>query len=193
MEARRANYRFFALFFEGRKTAGLRASWPAVFENIRLLGEAFGADEKLPGRPFVPLAADDALEVEFAKVFYGVGDTTVPLVESAYTDEDHLVNRKSAMAARDFYARFGFGLREEDDWRADHISVELQFMDMLLAEESGEEGDSAAKEFFEGHLCLFAKQFVNRAAVHADAELLMPVLESFALFVLTEERIFREG
>ncbi|MCD8338850.1 MAG: molecular chaperone TorD family protein [Burkholderiales bacterium] len=179
---------FFSDFFGNGRTAELGAKWTRISSIIWILASITGVEESaLTIRKVPDLELGNALEAEFAKMFYGIGNSTIPLLESSWWNEEQLVCQDANRRATKFYADHGFSMKEGLEWQADHLSVELAFMAKLLGElpDSNEE----LKKFFKTHVKNFALLFAQRAMEHPSANLTKPVLEAFVLYIKLEDRL----
>ena len=126
----RANvYETLAEFFRGQGTNKLVSVWPQLTEFTEGMEQIAGT----AGAP-IPVRVPAAIEIEknLARLFYGVGEKTIPLVASAYTNAQHLVGQEDCRTLSAFYAKFGWSPKEELQVFADSLPVELGFLALLV-------------------------------------------------------------
>ena len=124
---------------------------------------------------------DDGMVEDYVEVFgHGVsGDC--PQYEGEYA-QPHVFQKSQTLAHLNaFYAAFGVSANPDLKERTDHISVELEFMQLLTVKEAyaqinGHGADKAQlcrdaqKDFLEGHLAPWIKSFVRRVSRKAGDE-----------------------
>lgn len=127
----------------------------AAREEVRRALEALAGDPD----------AVEAAEVAFAQLFYGVGVRPVPLVESVYTSEEHVLYDRAYLAVREAYAEAGFESDGAFEQPADDLCVELAFASFLLV--GAAEGDANCA----GALARFCREHLGAWAPAAVADL----------------------
>ncbi len=180
---------FFSDFFGNGRTASLAEKWNRIHSIIWILSSMMkveGADPS-PIRKIPELKIDNVLEAEYAKMFYGLSETVVPLLESSWWNREQMVCQDANRRAAKFYADHGFGMKEGDEWQADHLSVELAFLAKLLAELPDSKDE--VRRFFDTHVRNFGLLFAQEATKHPNADLTKPVLEALTLYLRTEEAL----
>lgn len=114
-----------SLFWRGRRPEIWYAAWNDVWAGVTPDGS--------PAET-TPAPGLDALEVEraFAKCFYGVGETTIPLAQSCWETPEGTYGGRAALACTELYQRFGLETDGEDHLPDDHAAVMLAFAANLL-------------------------------------------------------------
>ncbi len=120
------------------------------------------------------------LKTDNLALFIGPGKMHVPLWESVYFTDEHLIFQERTLAVRYWYRRFGLEperLNQEPD---DHIGLELSFMAHLamLALQAFEEHNTAEfekylkaqKDFFRDHLMLWGPDWAKLVIQHAQTD-----------------------
>ncbi len=158
---------FFALFFAGRGSErDWFIQWPAV---AQLADEMIGSRAaSLPPPDLKPLEAEKAM----AKLFYGVGETTIPLSESAWFNPQHLSHQAQAFEVDAIYRRHDLALDVDATLPPDHILYELIFAGTLLRR--GEPG--AAADFIERHINRWAPLAFDAALKNPASAAIRPVI-----------------
>lgn len=138
---------------------------PALVAEARALGETFLAE---------PL---DALLIDYTRLFLGPPQALARPYASIWLSPEGGIMQDSTMGVLQFYREGGFEIDEEFRELPDHIAVELEFLYLLLFEESrcAENGGRAAaaeaaqlrRRFLHQHLALWIRPFT--AAVRASA------------------------
>lgn len=110
--------------------------------------EAKALREELGRSDFSALAADAlAVRREHAKLFLGVGESTIPLSISVWTSEKGLLRQEASETCRKTYAAAGIALDENAPYDPDHIGTAFAFLSLLemraeAAREAAAEGKS---------------------------------------------------
>lgn len=107
----------------------------------------------------------EALAREYAKLFLGVGEITLPLSESAWTSEKHLLSQKAQLDVRRAYADAGVACSGFMGLPDDHIGIELGFMAVLILKEDL----AAASDFFSEHPARWLPALAKALCEHPDA------------------------
>lgn len=171
-------YEFFGDFFRGCHDDAWRTRWQDALTVTNAL-----TDETQS----ITLPDDTSLAQAFARAFYGVGSTTVPLAQSCWENEQSLHCGEACRVAHDLYARHGMVNDCQDHLPDDHIGITLPFAALLLRQ--GETDD--------------LRQLVNSIVLWwplAEAQLrqgdewvvLAPVLTTFTLFITYEKQLLSE-
>ncbi len=117
--------------------------------------------------------SDAGLEKEYISVFGHTISTDCPPYETEY-DQAHVFQKSQTLAdLSTFYQAFGVGLNPDLKERLDHISVEMEFMNLLAAKEAyaylhyhGEDKVNLCRQaqtgFLAAHLADWIKSFVHR-------------------------------
>lgn len=136
-EARAALFEFFSLLFGGPRTPEFLAAWPDAFRSAAAFAEAAGSPGTVPEAEATPEPL--ALERELALLLYGVGPVTVPLSESAYTNDAWLRCQAPMQTLAEIYRRHGFSLTEEAERDADALPAVFAFAAKLIRAKDPEE------------------------------------------------------
>lgn len=135
----------------------------------------------------------DTLRVEYAKLFVGPFELQAPPYESTYVDDSGRVMTRSTAEVIEAYRQEGLdvGLDEPPD----HVSAELEFVYVLVAEEvealaAGDIEAATASlrrqyEFLSSHLGRWVSELSENVLEHADTE--------FYRALADETRDFVEG
>lgn len=159
---------FFALFFAGRGSErDWFIQWPAV---AQLADEMIGAEKAaaLPPPDLKPLEAEKAM----AKLFYGVGEETIPLSESAWFNPQHLSHQAQAFEVDAVYRRHKLALDVDATLPPDHILYELIFAGTLLRRNE----PGAAADFIERHIRRWVPLAFETAMKNPASEAIRPVI-----------------
>jgi TorA maturation chaperone TorD len=147
-------------------------------ERFAAVLEAAGAHlgEELTQQPEAVLLED--LAIEYTRLFLGPGRHVRPYAATYLGGPGASLCGPTTVWARDFMERAGFALTPEHRNLPDHVSVELEFMARMAAQEAEaiEAGEAAAaaqchriqKEFLENHLGRWLPSFCGHAAEHAQ-------------------------
>lgn len=98
---------------------------------------------------------DDHLEL-----FGGKGKASAPPYGSVYMSKDHTMNDKSVMEVRKIYKAYGWKSKMEGKVPDDHLGIELQFINLLLAKYPELEDEVCRKEI-RNDLVRFIERFIN--------------------------------
>jgi TorA maturation chaperone TorD len=147
-------------------------------ERFAAVLEAAGAHlgEELTHQPEVVLLED--LAVEYTRLFLGPGRHVRPYAATYLDGAGASLCGPTTVWVRNFMETAGFALTPEHRDLPDHVSVELEFMARMAAQEAEaiEAGEAAAaaqcrdiqKEFLETHLGRWLPRFCGHAAEHAE-------------------------
>ena len=164
-------YRWFSEFCRGTFPQTLEKTWPVVSQALELSGNDF--------------VLDTALREQWAIVFFGVGEHTVSLTESAWTHPLGWQNQEPALHAHQSYLLAGVEPKGDDDHLFDdHLSVLLGFMGWALQK------DHDASAFFDKHFgpwISVAVQYINTQCHHASAQL---GFEALLRFLALEKALY---
>ena len=168
-------YDFFGDFFRGCHDDSWRSRWTdALTVTNALTSELHKVD----------LPDQTKLAQAYARVFYGVGPTTIPLAQSCWENEQALHCGQACRKAHDLYARYGLVNDCPDHLPDDHIGITLPFAAHLLRQSETDD----------------LRQLVNSMTLwwpHAEALLrqqaewqtLAPVLQTFTRFIEYERQL----
>lgn len=169
VERRRGNtYKLLAECYHKPDDALLELRSTAAEEDIAV------SDAALRG----PKTDLETLRVEYAKLFVGPFELLASPYESTYVDDPDRVMTRSTAEVAEAYRQEGLdvGLDEPPD----HVSAELEFVYVLVAEEvralaAGDIDAATASlrrqyEFLSGHLGRWVSEFAENVQEHADTE-----------------------
>ncbi len=121
---------------------------------------------------------EEALNIEYAKLFVGPFELLAPPYGSVYIDEGGRVMGDSTMKVIEAYQREGLSKNEEFKDLPDHIVVELEFMSFLLFKEREalEKADAKAakdyvdrqEDFLNSYIRPWVPQLCNRIKAGTD-------------------------
>lgn len=183
-DSRLGCYEFFSHFFGDKRVQPLLDVFPMVTafvedENAFLLGSE--APEATSGE--AP-KADNKLESEYAKLFYGVGPRTVPLSESVYRSEEGILCQGAWRSIKELYGKYGFQPSPEKEMEADSLSMEMAFAALLL--QQGWDGKDLL-ELVAGHLLPIGNKIANQIEEATNDETLRNVASTMRTFLSTEK------
>lgn len=167
-------YGFLSAVFLGQIEELQGEAWPQVVASVAELEALAGSSS--PQSIAVPRDSAEAVATEFARLFYGVGDATVPMAASCYANELRLYCQQPFHDAKAFYARFGIARSEALGLPEDHVAIELAFMQELAY---GAAPVELQREFLECHLAPWMPRFcldIEHAARLASIRLLAGTL-----------------
>ena len=82
---------------------------------------------------------NDIVETDFYEIkndyitlFGGAGKSLAPPYESVYLSDEHLVNQKQASEVRHIYKTYGWHSSASSKIYADHLGIEMQFLNLLI-------------------------------------------------------------
>ena len=108
------------------------------YEKAQIAFNAFAEGVDYSGAVFKEVVFDEEFEREFAKLFYGVGDTTIGLTHSFWS------GGLIAVAGEKTY--HDSGLSNTSTLPDDHLAIELTFLSHLLAQNKVKEAQGFASE-----------------------------------------------
>ncbi|WFS62890.1 molecular chaperone TorD family protein [Pseudodesulfovibrio thermohalotolerans] len=167
------------------------------------LPELLGRVQKIPEFPAEPVEAlaetlasrarsgdFPQLETEYVRLFIaGPGGIPAPLYESCHQDTESRTMGQSALAMRDRLARAGLEISLDSNEPPDHLTLELEYLFHLCAEEwSGETASEEQAARFVGEVMLpwvrrFRKALADAnpdPAFLASADIVVALLEAVA-------------
>jgi TorA maturation chaperone TorD len=123
------------------------------------------------------------LEVEYARLFLGPARHVSPH-DSVHLERDDgesgTLWGESTVEIKRLVESLGLKFKEDDGSISDHISVEMELMQKIIARESRawSEGDregalrclTVEKKFLEDHLCKWIPQFYEKVAAQAESQ-----------------------
>lgn len=127
------------------------------------------------------LPENEALERDFAKRFYGVGDETFALTQSAWTENPLLLTGRATTEVLAIYRRHNL-LPQNDSTSlpSDHLGLMLGFLAALAQSERPEDRAAEASFFLEHIACWWPEAQARIAAADGAAA---PLLKAFGTFV----------
>ncbi len=125
----------------------------------------------------------ESLQVEYTGLFLGPKDH-LPPYESVFL-EGRFWGERSA-DVKDFIKRIGLATAEEDNMPPDHVAVELEVLEKLLATDHAD-AEEYYKRFFEEHL-LWVFDFLERINQKAKLEFYKTSFEFAANFLASEKK-----
>lgn len=146
-------------------------------------------------------ATEEALQVEYARLFVGPYEVEAPPYGSVYLDEGRTVMGASTQEAARFYREEGLAIASEFRELPDHISAELEFLSFLITQGIGalEAGD--AQEFLRlgrqqgrflgDHLLRWAPSLCRRIEEHTGEPYFLALARCLATFLQDSERDLR--
>lgn len=114
--------------------------YPKAEEAFNAIAEEVGYE----GAQFGKVSFDENFQREAAKLFYGVGNTTIGLTHSFWAEGLKAVAGENTHSA--FKTYLSNGLKNATNQPDDHICVELAFLGHLLAENKIEDAKQFAKD-----------------------------------------------
>ncbi len=112
----------------------------------------------------------DKLYNEYTELFYNPANHFSPH-ESIYIDNENLLWGNSTVEVKNFIETYGFTYSEENNLIPDHISVELEFMQRVIIQESDNLSTSncldankcleVEKQFLENHIIKWIPRFCD--------------------------------
>ncbi len=167
---------------------------PEVSGALRHLQERFRSPD-----PAHSISIEEA-QVAFSRLFGHTVKGACPAYELEYGTDEVFQRSASLSDLQGFYAAFGLELQGRAHERADHVSVECEFMSIIAAKEAyaSQEQESeglqtvreAAGRFLEAHLGRWLPSLARRIS-EADPEGFYGALGNFAAsFIRTECRYY---
>lgn len=141
-------------------------------------------------------ADHESLCVEAARLFVGPFQLAVPPYGSCHTDDGRRVMGDSTLAVQALYREWGFELAAGANEMPDHISVELEFMHILLHQlAKAYQADSKAlvsrtvsalNRFMHRHLFPFASAMAHQLKEHARHDVYRSLADVLLIFLKGE-------
>ncbi|QAR32642.1 hypothetical protein EP073_04225 [Geovibrio thiophilus] len=136
---------------------------------------------------------EDALELDFARLFVGPFELPCPPYGSVYLEKDRQIMGKTTMDVAAIYEAAGLQVEEEMHEPADHIAIELEFMHLMdirirNAEQADNKEDVDAlselrRMFQESYFVPFASKFADAVAENAETSFYRAVGKAFNKFI----------
>lgn len=170
-------YRLFALCFYPPKETILEEK--AIVESLAYALDSLGINKEAEElKTAFAETAEEALELDFARLFIGPFELPCPPYGSVYLEKDRQIMGKTTMDVVAIYEAAGLHVEEEMHEPADHVAIELEFMHLTdiriknaVKEENTEDADalSELRRMFEGSYFLpFASKFADAVAENAE-------------------------
>ncbi len=187
-------YGFLATVFRAEVTPSLLEKIKGAEFQGALAAAGAVLDGDLLGRPQEELLED--LSVEYARLFLGPGKHVSPYASVHLGGEDGTLWGATTAAVKRFIESTGFEFRSDYRGLPDHVSVELEFMEMLASEEakawqSGDR-DVASRalevqgEFLDRHLAPWLPAFRGEVVDNAALSFYREMVRLMADFVESE-------
>lgn len=183
-------YEFFSHFFGDKRIQPLLDVFPMVTafvqgENAFLSGSEV-QEETLAEAP----KADNKLESEYAKLFYGVGPRTIPLSESVYRSEEGILCQGAWRTIKELYGKHGFQPSPEKEMEADSLSMEMAFAALLV--QQGKDGKDLL-ELVGDHLLPIGEKISKQIEEATENETLRDVASAMRIFLSAEKTLLEKS
>lgn len=120
------------------------------------------------------------LEVDYTRLFIGVGKTLAPPYESVYLSEEHILFEKETLAVREWYGKYALRVPQLNVLPDDHIGYELFFLARLCERAASllDKGETEAaavvigdsRRFVDAHPRRWVGAFVSRILEHSQTD-----------------------
>lgn len=184
-EARARTYLFFCNFFDnGRDKESLpllNAVLQLTEEEAKEAGISWEKPESIPENTDM-----QPVEIEFSKLFYGVGKETIPLSESAHFDEHHLLCQKAYTSVKNTYREKGFSVEDSYEMQADSLSVELAFVSLLVEQNAT---SRETLDFLDTHLYPLADVICKSILTRTENKVILTVAKTLPTFLEAERKL----
>jgi TorA maturation chaperone TorD len=189
-------YRLFALCFYPPKETILEEK--TIIESLVFGLNSLGINKESEElKAAFAETSEEALELDFARLFIGPFELPCPPYGSVYLEKDRQIMGKTTMDVAAIYEAAGLQVEEEMCEPADHIAIELEFMHLLgiliknaLREDSKEDFGilSELRGMFEtAYFLPFASKFADAVAENAETSFYKAVgkaLKKFTAFLI---------
>lgn len=173
LEQRIVCYQFFSEFFRGTFDPKINEYWDQVHEWLGI--EPVSGD------------FDQDLQKAWAKTFFGVGNETVTLTHSSWTNALRLQCQAPSLSAHNAYVKAGVSPDVgEDALPDDHVSLLTGFMAWLLT------NDQPSQAFFEEHFGAWMHTMNLAVQDRLGHTLGCAVWQAFDRFIQSETEIYRQ-
>lgn len=188
-DIRKNHFDFFADFFLGPRTEDLLQKRKIVFSNIKQLAKileiespTFQYDKETP----------DFLSVEkqFARLFYGVGKSTVSMQERSYREDCFFDNAGNLASLFNLHTSAGLRLAQDKLDEADSLGFELDFAASLVVMDR--DTDLIEQTLLQKHLYPLARCIRDQAKALEPSGPVIEVLDALILFLVTEIKFTEE-
>ncbi len=186
--ARASVYSFFASFFDAARNQTLLDEWPTVERIIAIETALLQGEDPVAKQKSDKLTAGNLLESDYAKLFYGVGESTISLCESSYSNIHRMVCQEPMRTLAVLYQNHGFRVIEERSREADSLPIEMAFASLLLQNKSS---ITEQKELIVDHiypLALLVANEVNKRTKNKD---ILAVINGMERFLGLELRLLQ--
>lgn len=173
-------YDFFGDFFRGVHDETWRIRWQDALTVTNAL-----CDETV----HVALPDEMTIAKAFARLFYGVGPSTVPLAQSCWENEQSLHCGDACRKTHDLYARHGLVNDCADHLPDDHIGIVLPFAAHLLREGKVED----LHQLIVGGVCLWWPHAEALLRTKEEWQSLAPILTTFSRFLSYEQNLLTDN
>lgn len=202
LQARSQVYSFLALAFlypDSARFASLRQQYGPLALNPEMLADAPSEKVLSELQPSIAALTTASLEHAYTRCFGHAVSKDCPPYEAEY-GQAHIFQKAHTLAdVAGFYRAFGLDLAADSHERADHISVELEFMHFLCLKEAYALGKGHSDErlalcreaqckFLRNHLCRWAFGFASRLRAKAGHTLYRELGQLLASFLAAELR-----
>ena len=185
--ARASVYAFFSFFFSNKRTQEVLDTWPVVKKIILLEADIVqGVDKEITVKES-PIKAGSEIEVEFAKLFYGVGQKTISLNESMYRSDSGLFCPSTQNKVNKIYAEAGKSVAKDLDLAADSLPVQMAFVSSQLSE--GED-PLKQKDLILNHIVPLGICIANQVINSSGNKDIKNICEGLKLFCENEKAAF---
>ena len=200
LQARHQAYSFLALAFlypDSARFAALRQQYNLLALNPEMLADAPGEKVLSELQPAMAALTAAAFESAYTRCFGHAVSKDCPPYEAEY-GQAHIFQKAHTLAdVAGFYRAFGLDLAADSHERADHISVELEFMHFLCLKEAYalDHGHTeqqlalcreAQHKFLQHHLCRWAFGFARRLRGKAGRTVYRELGQLLASFLAAE-------
>lgn len=185
-------YRLFALCFYPPQETILEEK--TIIESLASGLDSLGIHKEAEElRTAFAETTNEALELDFAKLFIGPFELPCPPYGSVYLEKDRQIMGKTTMDVAAIYEAAGLQVEEEMHEPADHIAIELEFMYLLVTRIKSEDENrnkedadtlSELKRMFESSYFIpFALKFSDAVAENAETSFYKKTGEALKKFV----------
>lgn len=188
-ETRKNLFEFFAEFFIGPRTEKLLVNRKAAFESILQIAKVLEMDSS---KFQYSEAEPDSLSIEqqFARLFYGVGKSTVSMQERSYRSSNLADNAKNLASLFDLHASAGLMINKDKQGEADSLGLELDFASGLVAMDR--DTDLIERTLLNEHLFPLARCIRDQAKALEPNGPVIEVLDALILFLGIEIKLTAE-
>ncbi|MBI2316064.1 MAG: molecular chaperone TorD family protein [Betaproteobacteria bacterium] len=200
LHARSQAYSFLALAFaypDAAQVSALERQYALAALDSETLADAAAATALIALQPALSDLTVAALERAYTQCFGHAVSKDCPPYEAEY-GQAHIFQKAHTLAdVAGFYRAFGLDLAADAHERADHVSVELEFMHFLCLKEAyalrqGHPEErlalcrEAQRKFLRNHLCRWAFGFARRLRAKAGRTLYRELGQLLAVFLEAE-------